>query len=201
MSKRSARMAITCLLALTVWAGCNDDSSAPLEGFRGEPVEGQPPVPQLALRDQHGELFSMADQAGRLVLIFFGFVHCPDVCPATLSSWARILDELGPQANSVRCVFISVDPKRDTPERLAQHLEIYGSEFVGLVGSESELAPVYQDFGVYREEVRFGQGDGSYVVDHTTTMLLVDGQGRQRFRYEFNTPVDDIVHDLRLLLP
>lgn len=175
----------------------DDDPGA----FRGTPIAGAPAAPDVDLLDQRGRPFRLSDQRGRVVLLFFGFVHCPDVCPATLSHWAAALRGLGDLAEQVRCVFVTVDPERDTPERLAGHLAIYDERLIGLGGDAARLQPIWSGFGVQREIVRFGEHPGSYLVDHSTEMVLVDTEGRQRVRLPFDAPVDDLLHDLRLLLP
>jgi protein SCO1/2 len=206
---------LTLLLAL-VGAACSDPgrTPSPLDeapdadeaseargpGPRGQPVDDQPPAPEIALDDQRGQPFRLSEQRGRAVLLFFGFVHCPDVCPATLSTWGRLQRALGEEADAVRCVFVTVDPERDTAERVADHLAIYGGGIIGLTGTEEELAEVWEAYDIHREVMRFGDTPGSYIVDHTAEMILVDGDGRQRLRHGFDVSVEDLLHDVRLVL-
>ncbi len=168
--------------------------------FNGIPL-GEGPTPELALTDQHGEPFRLSDQHGRVVLLFFGFVHCPDVCPMTLSSWGRVQQALGDDADQVRFVFVTVDPERDTPERLAEHVSIFGTDFRGLGGTAEELQTVYSAFGIHHQKVAYSSSALGYVVDHTSRMFLVDSEGALRFSYPFDIPHEELLHDVRLLLP
>jgi protein SCO1/2 len=162
-----------------------------------EPVET---AEDFTLTDQEGRPFRLADHRGRVVLLFFGFVHCPDVCPVTLSTWGKVQAALDDARDRVEFVFVTVDPERDTPESLRRHLEIYGQEFHGLTGSQEQLAGVYEAYGIFQEKVPVGSSAGGYVVDHSTRMLLIDATGRLRLRYAFDVAAEDIVHDVRRLL-
>lgn len=194
---RLARLRPVCLvvLAASAW-GCAPDPEPVLWG----PVSGErPAVPDFALDDQRGEPFRLSDELGRVVVLFFGYVHCPDVCPTTLSTWARVRRELQDETDEVRFVFVTVDPERDTPEVLARHLAVFGADIVGLHGEPSELEPVYDAFGARPKEVPLAAGDG-YLVDHYAYMVLLDRKGRLATEHRFDAPVEHVVHDIRLLL-
>jgi protein SCO1/2 len=188
-------MAVALLLGGTLTA-CG--SRAP--DFRGQVLDPPRPVPDLALPDQHGQTFRLSDQRGRVVLFFFGYTHCPDVCPTTLGAWKRVHDALGQDAEEVRFVFVTVDPERDTPQRLQEHLALFQEDFVGVTGSPERLRTVYETFGVFFEKDTTGGSAVGYLVSHTATAFLVDGDGQWRLRHTFGTPVEDIVHDIRELL-
>jgi protein SCO1/2 len=168
--------------------------------FRGTSyAEPFPPAPQFELTRADGSLFRLGDQKGRLTLLFFGYTSCPDVCPTTLAELRQVMEDMGPKADSVQVVFVSVDPRRDTPEKIQAYVDHFDSSFIGLSGTTEELEPIWNDYGVFREEVEAASALG-YIVNHTARVSLIDGDGNLRLSYGFQTPVADIVHDLKLLL-
>jgi protein SCO1/2 len=168
--------------------------------FRGTSyAEPFPPAPQFELTRADGSLFRLGDQKGRLTLLFFGYTSCPDVCPTTLAELRQVMEDMGPKADSVQVVFVSVDPRRDTPEKIQAYVDHFDSSFIGLSGTFEELEPIWNDYGVFREEVEAASALG-YIVNHTARVSLIDGDGNLRLSYGFQTPVADIVHDLKLLL-
>jgi protein SCO1/2 len=174
--------------------------TAAAPSFRGTVLDPARPVQDFSLTDQNGQSFRLSDQQGSMVLLFFGYTYCPDVCPVTLGTWKRVHEELGDDAGNVRFVFITVDPERDTPERLKQHVEGFNNEFIGLTGTPEELKPVYQTFGVFFEKDAETESAAGYLVSHTASAFVVDPEGQWRLRHSFGTPVDDIVHDIKQLL-
>jgi len=189
---------VLSIAAALVAPGCGGAPTA--QAFRGTYVEDPPGAEELTLTDQNGARFRLSDERGKVVLLFFGYIHCPDVCPVTLSTWARVRRSLGGQAEDVRFVFVTVDPERDTAERLREHLEIFSDEFVGLTGSLDEMEAAYESFGIFREKIPFTSSAAGYVVDHSTRMLVLDREGRLRVLLGFDAPAAEIVHDVRLLL-
>ena len=168
--------------------------------FRGTSYnEPYPTAPQIELTKSNGETFRLSDQKGKIVLLFFGYTSCPDVCPTTLAELKQVMDGLGNKAESVQVVFISVDPKRDTPEKIQQYVEHFNQEFIGLSGPMDELENIWKQYGVFREEVESDSALG-YIVNHTARTYLVDADGNLRLSYGFQTPVKDIVSDLKILL-
>ena len=161
--------------------------------------EPYPIAPQIELTKSNGETFRLSDQKGKIVLIFFGYTSCPDVCPTTLAELNLVLDGLGNKAKSVEVIFVSVDPERDTPEKIQKYVEHFNSEFVGLSGSVEELQSIWTNYGVYREKVKSDSALG-YTVNHTARTYLIDADGNLRLSYGFQTPVEDIVSDLKTLL-
>ncbi len=157
------------------------------------------PPEDFTLTDQYGKPYRLADHRGKVVLLFFGYAHCPDVCPVTLSNWARVEEALAGN-DEVEFVFVTVDPERDTIERLREHLEIFSDNFRGLTGTEEQVTPVYESFGIFREKVAFSSSAMGYVVDHSTLMLLLDRNGQVRLTFPFDADPDEIVHDVRRLL-
>ncbi len=168
--------------------------------FRGTAYgEPYPPAPEFELMHSSGELFRLNDQRDKIVLLFFGFTYCPDVCPTTLAELNLALREIGEKENSVQVVLISVDPGRDTPKKIQEYVENFNSSFIGLSGLEDELTKIWQDYGVFREVVQGGSAE-TYDVSHTARVTLIDTNGNLRLSYGFGTPVEDIVNDLELLL-
>jgi protein SCO1/2 len=170
------------------------------ESFRGSVLEEPVEVPDVGLIDQHGERFWLSDQRGDVVLLFFGYTQCPDVCPTTLATWRKVHKALGEEADRVRFVFVTVDPERDTPERLGIHVGAFEPSFVGLTGSPEELGDVYEVFDVYYEKDTSSGSAAGYLISHTATTFVLDPEGRWRLRESYGTPVEDIVHDIRQLL-
>ncbi len=185
--------ALAALVAI-VLAACGSPS------FRGSVLDGPVAVPDFTLTDQYGRPFRLSDQQGNVVLLFFGYTQCPDVCPTTLATWRRVHQELGDDAARVRFVFITVDPERDTQERLGLHVSAFSPDFVGLTGTPDELQAVYDIFGVYHEKDTSSGSAAGYLVAHTATTFLVDPEGRWRLGEPYGTLAEDIVHDIRQLL-
>jgi protein SCO1/2 len=168
--------------------------------FRGTLyAEPFPPATEIELTRADGAVFRLSDQRGRIVLMFFGYTFCPDVCPTTLAEMTLVMKELGDDSQNVQVVFISVDPKRDTPVKVQEYASRFNPTFIGLSGSQADLEPVWQSYAVFREEVQSDSAAG-YLVDHTARLYLIDRDGNLRLSYAYGTPVEDIVHDVKLLL-
>ena len=155
----------------------------------------------FTLTDQNSNPFRMSEQRGKVVLLFFGYTHCPDVCPATLAIWKQVEEKLGDDAGRVKFVFITVDPERDTPERLKKHVELFSQNFIGLTGSDEELTPIYEVYNVYHEQDDSGDSAAGYLVSHTASSFLVNPEGKLQSRFSFGTTSDEIVRDVRDNLP
>jgi len=163
----------------------------------GEPY---PTAPDFSLSRTGGETFRLSEQKGKVILLFFGYTSCPDVCPTTMAEMKQALDRLSPKnLENVQVVFVTVDPKRDTPGRIQEYVNHFNSAFIGLSGSEDALAKVWNDYGIFRLEVP-GVSAAGYTVDHTARVTMIDQDGNMRVSYGFDTPVDDVVHDLQLIL-
>lgn len=153
----------------------------------------------FALKDHTGQVRKLTDFKGKAVVVFFGFTHCPDVCPTTLAELATVMKELGPLADKVQVLFITVDPERDTPELLAKYVPAFDPRFLGLVGSVAETEQVAKQFKAFYQKVP-GKTAGSYTVDHTAGSYIFDPQGRIRLFVRHGQGTEPIVHDLKLLL-
>jgi protein SCO1/2 len=159
-----------------------------------------PVTTDFSLTRASGEVFRLSDQRGKVILLFFGYTSCPDVCPTTMAELKQALERLnGKQLEQVEVVYVTVDPKRDTPERVQEYVNHFNSSFIGLSGTEEELSKIWNDYGIYRLEVP-GVSAAGYGVDHTARVTMIDKNGNMRVSFSFGTPVEDIVHDLQLLL-
>jgi len=169
-------------------------------GFLGTMyAEPYPPAPEIELARDNGASFRLSEMRGNVVLLFFGYTSCPDVCPTTLAELKQALETLDEDdAKQVQVLFVTVDPERDTPERVQEYVNHFNSDFIGLSGTESELTEVWKKYGVFRENVE-GTSAAGYLVNHTARVTLIDRDGNLRLSYAFDTPVDSIVHDLKLL--
>ena len=169
--------------------------------FRGTTFgEPYPQASEIELTRSDGSNFRLSEMRGNVVLVFFGYTTCPDVCPTTLAELKLALAELDKEdAAQVKVIFVTVDPERDTPERVQEYVDRFNPEFVGLSGTQADLEKIWQAYGVYREIVD-GTSAAGYLVDHTARVTLIDQQGNLRVSFPFETPVEDVVHDLSLLL-
>lgn len=165
----------------------------------GEPF---PPATDFALTRANGDAFQLSAHRGNLVLLFFGYTSCPDVCPTTLAELNLALEELKPEdAEQIKVVFVTVDPARDTPERIQEYVDHFNANFVGLSGTESELAQVWNGYGIFRQVAEGSSASAAgYLVDHTARVTLIDRGGNLRISFPYDAPVEDIVHDLKLML-
>ncbi|MDR7521632.1 MAG: SCO family protein [Armatimonadota bacterium] len=168
--------------------------------FRGRVLDPPRPVPALTLTDQHGHPFNLAGQRGRVVLIFFGYTRCPDVCPLVLGVFRQVAERLGADAARVRFVFVTVDQEIDTPAFLDRYLRLFHPEFVGLAGPPDALTTTYRFFGAAFEKVPVPKSAAGYLVAHSANIAVIDRQGRWRLNLSHEATADDLVHDIRQLL-
>ena len=167
--------------------------------FQGSLIENPAPAADFELVDQDGQIFRLSEQKGNVVLAFFGYTHCPDVCPVTLSDFGKIRTRLGDRAERVEFVFITTDPERDTPEQINRYLSNFDAEIQGLTGQEQDLEKVWNAYGVYRELVD-QQEPENYLVDHTARVYLIDQRGNLRVTYTFGTESEGIAADVSFIL-
>ena len=201
-------VAVVIVAALAAWTGWRTlsggeprpgagQTAADLRGWLVDPVIE---APDFTLVDQHGREFRLSDQEGKAVVLFFGYTMCPDVCPTTLAQYRDVKRELGEAADGVTFVFVTVDPERDTQERLARYVSNFDPAFVGLRGDREAMAKVWNDYGILVERVYNPENPERYSVNHTSLSYVVDKQGRLRLVHPFGFPLEDVVHDLRTLI-
>ncbi|HEX5092566.1 MAG TPA: SCO family protein [Burkholderiales bacterium] len=182
-------------LAVLALAAC--DGQAPK--FRSTDITGADYGKQLALADHTGKARRLEDFRGKAVVLFFGFTHCPDVCPTTLADMAQVMRQLGPLADRVQVLFVTVDPERDTQAALASYVTAFDPRFLGLRGDAEATRAAAKEFKVYYEK-RPGKTPGEYTVDHSAQTYVFDPQGRLRLYVRHERIGEDLAPDLRTLL-
>ncbi len=181
--------------AVVLLAGCTDDA---VPKFKLTDVTGASFGRTLALTDHNGKPRTLADFKGKVVTVFFGFTHCPDVCPTTLGEMAMVMKELGADAGRLQVLFVTVDPERDTPEVLQRYVPAFHPSFLGMTGSAEDIARTAKEFKIfYQKQVSPG---GGYSMDHSAGTYIIDGQGRLRLFAQYGAGAPALLHDIRLLL-
>lgn len=166
--------------------------------FRNTDITGVDYGRTLALTDHNGRARTLADFRGKAVVLFFGYVRCPDVCPTTLSELKLVLERLGPDAARVQVLFVTVDPERDTQDLLAKYVPSFHPGFLGLRGDSEQTARTAKEFKVFYQKVP-GSTPENYSVDHTAGSYVIDTQGRLRL-YVRHGQAAELTEDLRTLL-
>ena len=188
---------LSCLV-ITLWACAPTVSrTPPAQRLNGAALEPPVTLPQLTFTRSDGGTFTTATTQGRLSLFFFGYTHCADVCPLTLSELSGIRKTLGTQASGVDMYFVTLDPARDTAEWVRTYVGNFPG-VVGLVGSDAQLETAQNTFNV--QSVRRDMGNGDYMLDHTAAIYLVNRSGQIQLAYPYGTDASDIVSDLRHML-
>jgi len=167
--------------------------------FNNVDITGAPYARELALTDHTGARRTLADYTGKVLVVFFGFTQCPDVCPTTLSDLALARQKLGPAGQDLQVIFITVDPERDTQAVLAQYVPGFDPSFVGLYGSAAEIERTAREFKVFYQKVP-GKTATSYTIDHSAGSYVFDRDGRVRLFVKHAQGVDALVGDLKRLL-
>ena len=184
------------LLAAALAGGCGDKAEAPR--FKLTDVTGAGFGKALNLTDHNGRPRTLADFRGKVVTVFFGFTHCPDVCPTTLVEMAQVMKELGADADQLQVLFVTVDPERDTQKLLAQYVPSFHPGFIGLYGDRDATARAAKEFKIYyNKQPATG---GSYSVDHSAGTFVLDREGRLRLFAQYGQGPAALLHDIRLLL-
>ncbi|MEF7614771.1 SCO family protein [Aquincola sp. MAHUQ-54] len=197
LSRRACLAAgVSALLAL---AGCDKLSPTPKTAFSGVDITGAEYAQKLALPDPDGKLRTLDEFKGKVVVVFFGFTQCPDVCPTTMAELAEVKRSLGADGDKVQGVFVSVDPERDTPELLKAYVTNFDPSFVALRGTPEETKAVAREFKVFYSKVP-GKTEGSYTVDHTAGSYLFDPQGKVRLFTRYGSGAQSLASDIKALI-
>jgi len=167
--------------------------------FHGTVLQSQQPAPDFELTANLGQKVSLKDFEGKVVMLYFGYTFCPDVCPATLSELRNAMEILGAQAKDVQVIMISVDPERDTPEILAEYVTHFSPSFLGVTGTPEEISEVASLYGIFYEAHEGTEATG-YLVDHTATVMVIDQDGYLKLAFPFGTSAADIAEDLEHIL-
>ncbi|TAL26272.1 MAG: SCO family protein [Aquabacterium sp.] len=167
--------------------------------FHSVDITGAQHAQGLHLPDADGRMRSLADFKGKVVVVFFGYVHCPDVCPMTMGELVQVKRQLGADGDRIQGIFVTVDPVRDTPEVLKPYVTSFDPSFIALRGSKEQTDAATRDFKVFVEQVP-GRKPGEYTVNHTAGSFIFDGQGRIRLFTRYGMPQAELTEDLRRLV-
>ncbi len=193
---RRALLASGLLMGTLPWLGGCDRAASPAS-FKGMDLTGADYGKTLSLDDPTGRARSLADFRGQVVMVFFGFTQCPDVCPTALARAVQVKQGLGADGERLQVLFVSVDPERDTAPVLADYTKAFDPTFLALRGDAARTEAAAKEFKVFYRRVPTGN---SYTMDHTALSYLIDPQGRLRVAVRHNQPAEEIVADVRQLL-
>jgi protein SCO1/2 len=168
--------------------------------FAGQALVPPPAATDFTLQAADGSHFTLSHQRGKIVLLSFGYTFCPDVCPTTLVELSQVRARLGDAAKRVRVAFITLDPERDTPERLGLYTTAFDPTFIGLTGSVGQLASVRTMYGVIAEKQAVAGTTASYLIAHSAYTYVIDPQGRLRLLFPFGLSVEEMADDILQLL-
>lgn len=184
------------LLSAFLLGGC--DSGAPKQAFELTDISGAEFGRNFRLTDHNGQTRTLDDFRDKVVVVFFGYIFCPDVCPTTMGELALVMKELGPDAARVQVLFITVDPERDTPELLAKYVPGFHPSFLGLYGDAETTKRTAKDFKIfYQKQPMSG---GGYTIDHSAGTYIYDISGRLRLFSAYGQGAQKLLHDIRMLL-
>ena len=186
---------VALLLAALTLTGC----PTRLPDFNNTDITGAECCREFRLTDHHGKTRTLADFRGEVVMIFFGYTQCPDVCPTTLAELKSALQELGPEAKRVQVLFVTLDPERDTREVLANYVAAFDPRFLGLYANPETTAKTANEFRIFYQK-RPGPTPSSYTLDHTAGSYVIDAQGRVRLFVRHGDGGAKLAADLRTLL-
>ncbi len=190
------------LITAAAFSGCDRLASVAGAGkpaFKGVDITGADYAKELNLRDADGKPRSLADFKGKVVVVFFGYTQCPDVCPTTLAELAAARKLLGADGARVQGVFVTIDPERDTPALLKAYVGNFAGDFVALWGTPEEIKAAARQFKVFYAKVP-GKTDTSYTMDHTAGSYIFDTAGRVRLFTRYGMGAEALAADLKLLL-
>ena len=183
-------------IAILALLGCGN----PEPPFKARPVADKPLATNFTFTDQFGATRSLSDFRGKVVSLFFGFTHCPDICPTHLFRQAEVMQQLGPRADRVVVLFITLDPERDSPDALKAYMNAFDPRFIALSSSPEETAKLAKQYKIFWQKTPLPGSALVYTIDHTTNSFLIDSQGRVRLVVPHEMPARDVTHDVNLLL-
>jgi len=198
MKKLLPALVAACALTVSI-AACDKLPGKQQVAFQNTDVTGLDYAKGFSLTDHTGKPRTLADFRGKVVVVFFGYTQCPDVCPTTMAEMASVMQKLGPLADQVQVLFITLDPERDTQQLLASYVPAFDKRFIGLRGTPEQTAKTAKEFKVFYAKVP-GSDPNSYTIDHTAGSYVFDRDGRLRLFIRHGQGPDPIVHDLRQLL-
>ncbi len=168
--------------------------------FKSGTVSPPRDAPALQLTDQHGQPWDIAGQTDKVVLLYFGYTTCPDACPTTLSDWMEVKRLLGDDAEKVEFVMVTVDPERDTPDKLKQYMDFFDPSFTALTGTQEQITPIEQDYGIMAVRRDQPESAAGYLMDHTTSYWALDTEGKLRLIISHGTDPEIVADDVQHLI-
>ena len=200
-TRRRCLQAVAIASAAALIVGCdgNTPGAAPKPTFKGVDITGAEYARSLALTDADGQPRTLADFKGKVVVVFFGYTQCPDVCPTTMAELAEVKRKLGADGARLQGIFVSVDPERDTAALLKAYVGNFGPDLIGLRGSLEQTQAAAKEFKVFYAKVP-GKTASSYTVDHTAGSYVFDAQGRVRLFTRYGSGAQALTDDLKILL-
>ncbi|MCC2595941.1 SCO family protein [Pusillimonas sp. MFBS29] len=195
-SKRRTVLSVAAMVGLVpMLSACGKEELT----FTGSDITGTKLGQEMVMVDGSGQERTLASYKGKVVLVFFGFTQCPDVCPTAMAELAQTMELLGEDADKVQVLMISVDPERDTPEILSAYVSAFDPRFVGLTGTPEQLSTTAKSFKAYYAKAP-GPTPDQYTMDHASSFYLIDAEGEARALISGNASADDIASDIRQLL-
>jgi protein SCO1/2 len=195
MKRRTLVQSLALGATVALVAACSPDKPQ----FRAIDITGAEYARDFKLTDHNGQPRSIKDFAGKVVVVFFGFTQCPDVCPTALAELAEVKRALGKDGDKLQGIFVTVDPERDTPEVLKGYMANFDPTFLALRGTPEQLAAMAKDYKVYYKKVD-GKTPTSYTMDHSAGSFVYDTQGRIRLYTRYGSGAQALADDIRLLL-
>ena len=201
ISKRHFLTSTLCAAAAAALVACDSQwpGAAAKPSFKGVDITGAEYARTLALTDADGQARTLADFKGKVVVVFFGYTQCPDVCPTTMAELAEVKRAMGADGARVQGIFVTVDPERDTAALLKAYVANFGPDIVGLRGTPEQIKAAAKEFKVFYSKVP-GKTDTSYTVDHTAGSYVFDAKGKVRLFTRYGTGPQALAEDLKLLL-
>jgi protein SCO1/2 len=198
------RQVLQLMAGSAAWAGVAATlglvaCSEPRPSFNAVDITGADYAKDFSLKDVDGKVRTLADFKGKVVVLFFGYAQCPDVCPTTMTEMAQVKQQLGSDGDKLQVLFVTVDPARDTPEVLKAYMGAFDPGFVALIPTPEQLATIAKDFKVYFKKVE-GKTPTSYSMDHSAASFVYDTQGRLRLYARYGAGVAPMVSDVKALL-
>ncbi|MFT4265910.1 MAG: SCO family protein [Xenophilus sp.] len=175
--------------------GCSESQPS----FNGVDITGAEYARDFRLKDASGRERTLADFKGKVVVLFFGYAQCPDVCPTTMAEMAEVRRKLGPDGGRLQVLFVTVDPERDTPEVMKAYMEAFDPGFIALIPTPEQLAAMARDYKVYYKKVE-GKTPSSYSMDHSAASYVYDPAGRLRLYARYGAGADAMAADVKALL-
>ena len=198
MKKLLPALVAACALTVSI-AACDKLPGKQQVAFQNTDVTGLDYAKGFSLTDHTGKPRTLADFKGKAVVVFFGYTQCPDVCPTTMAEMASVMQKLGPLADQVQVLFITLDPERDTQQLLANYVPAFDKRFIGLRGTPEQTAKTAKEFKVFYAKVP-GSDPTTSTIDHSAGTYVFDRDGKLRLFMRHDETADQIVHDIRQLL-